>query len=131
MNAYLLKGSTRSFLFPLVRFKQMCSTYFFFQVTMFGGHRFVSPLLIRSHSLHVFVKNLRSLRPSIFRTGELNLAIRYRRTDGMVEWDRDGQTDRYSPYGWGAAPYLGSAKRGAGLPFPVASFLCVLEPATE
>jgi len=50
---------------------------------------------------------------------------------------RDGWTgqtdrlDRYSPYGWGAAPYLGSAKRGAGLPFPVASFLCVLEPATE
>lgn len=35
------------------------------------------------------------------------------------------------PYGCGAAPYLGSAKRGAGLPFPVASFLCALDPVKK
>lgn len=95
--------------------------------------------LIRSHFLHVFTENLRSLGPFIFQTGELDLTIGYRSTgqmDRRSNEQRDGRrertnTDRHSPYGWGAAPYLGSAKRGAGLPFPVASFLCVLEPAIE
>lgn len=73
------------------RCKQMCLTHFFLpgnDARDIVGPHFVSPPLIRPHSLHVFAKNLRSPRPSIFRTGELNLAIRYRRTDGTVGWDR-------------------------------------------
>lgn len=37
----------------------------------------------------------------------------------MIKWNL--------PYGWGAAPYLGSAKSGAGLPLPLDSFLWPLE----
>lgn len=43
-----------------------------------------------------------------------------------MSWD-----EAHLPYGCGAAPYLGSAKRGAGLPFPVASFLCALDPVKK
>lgn len=67
--------------------------------------------------------------PSVFSISPLNLTIKERNARrGATR--RDAARVGHLPYGWRAAPYLGSAKRGAGLPFPVASFLCALDPVT-
>lgn len=51
--------------------------------------------------------------------------------EGEEGWSGVSWDEAHLPYGCGAAPYLGSAKRGAGLPFPVASFLCALDPVKK
>lgn len=118
----------------------MCRTYFFFRKTPRTSFRFA----LRQSSINPFSFFYTCSRKTCDRPGHLfskpvsliwplGIDEQDRWTDGRTErWkERQTNTDRHSPYGWGAAPYLGSAKRGAGLPFPVASFLCVLEPAIE
>lgn len=82
--------------------------------------------------------------PSVFSISSLNLTIKERNEEGNEGRVREGEEEgrgggwsgaswdeAHLPYGCGAAPYLGSAKRGAGLPFPVASFLCALDPVKK